>query len=365
MPHRFEFARTALARTARARTARAHAALARAAAFAVATAVAAALTATLPARLAAQGASPDPRCVDPSVVGSSLGGGDACQKVVDLYTYLTPQLGLLVTGGNATLGQGGTLGGLGHFTIGIRGNVLRASIPDVQATGVSAGAPQQSSYATNDQLAPMPVLDASFGIFKGISLGVTRVGGLDLLLSAQYLPEFSNGTVDVTVPDGPFKFGVGGRLGILEESLLVPGVSVTVFRRDLPTVTAVGTTGDDSVALRGLSVKTTAWRVVASKSLLLFGIAAGGGQDIYDVQGAVDYVVREGLATYRPAAPFALAQKPTRTNLFVDLTLNLPLLKVLGEVGRVSGGNITTYNRFDPPADTPRFYGTIGFRVRL
>lgn len=317
------------------------------------------------APLAAQSASPDPRCSDPSIVGSSLGGGDACQKIVDLYSYFTPQLGLLITGGNATLGQGGTLGGLGHFTIGIRGNVLRASIPDVERTGVSAGAPQQSSYTTSDQLAPLPVLDASFGIFKGISLGVTRVGGLDLLLSAQYLPEFSNGTVDVTVPDGNFRFGYGGRLGILEESLLVPGVSVTYFRRDLPTMTVVGTTGEDSLSLRDFSIKTTAWRVVASKSLLLFGIAVGGGQDTYDARGSIDYAVRSGLTTYRPAAPFALAQKPTRTNLFVDLTLNLPLLKVLGEVGRVSGGDISTYNTFDPPADTPRFYGTLGFRVRL
>ena len=35
---------------------------------------------------------------------------DACQKAVDLFQYMAPQLGTVIAGGNATLGQGGTLG---------------------------------------------------------------------------------------------------------------------------------------------------------------------------------------------------------------------------------------------------------------
>ena len=35
----------------------------------------------------------------------------------------------LITGGNATIGQSGALGGLGHFSIGVRVNALQASIP--------------------------------------------------------------------------------------------------------------------------------------------------------------------------------------------------------------------------------------------
>src|SRR5205823_2689698 len=37
---------------------------------------------------------------------------DACQQAIDLFQYMAPQLGAAITGGNATLGQGGTLGGL-------------------------------------------------------------------------------------------------------------------------------------------------------------------------------------------------------------------------------------------------------------
>src|SRR6266550_862235 len=62
---------------------------------------------------------------------------DACQQAIDLFNYMVPQLGIAITGGNATLGQGGALGGLGHFTVGLRGNVLRGNVPQVDRVTVS------------------------------------------------------------------------------------------------------------------------------------------------------------------------------------------------------------------------------------
>ena len=41
---------------------------------------------------------------------------DACQQTYDLFTFLAPQLGISLAGGNATLGTGSTLGGIGHFS---------------------------------------------------------------------------------------------------------------------------------------------------------------------------------------------------------------------------------------------------------
>ena len=38
---------------------------------------------------------------------------DACQQAYDLYQFMSPQLGLALAGGNATIGQGSVLGGLG------------------------------------------------------------------------------------------------------------------------------------------------------------------------------------------------------------------------------------------------------------
>src|SRR5712671_8192382 len=57
---------------------------------------------------------------------------DACQKAIDLFQYLAPQLATSVAGGNATLGQAGSLGGLGHFSAGFRVNALQGSLPQVQ-----------------------------------------------------------------------------------------------------------------------------------------------------------------------------------------------------------------------------------------
>ena len=50
---------------------------------------------------------------------------DACQQAYDVYQFMAPQLGLALAGGNATLGTGSTLGGLGHFSIGVRVNVFK------------------------------------------------------------------------------------------------------------------------------------------------------------------------------------------------------------------------------------------------
>jgi hypothetical protein len=56
---------------------------------------------------------------------------DACQKAIDLFQYLAPQLATTVAGGNATLGQAGSLVGLGHFSVGFRVNALQG-LPQVQ-----------------------------------------------------------------------------------------------------------------------------------------------------------------------------------------------------------------------------------------
>src|SRR5918999_2747562 len=76
---------------------------------------------------------------------------DACQKAIDLFQYLAPQLGVSITGGNATLGQGGTLGGLGHFSIGLRINAVQGSLPQINDVTPAATGATSSRYETEDQ----------------------------------------------------------------------------------------------------------------------------------------------------------------------------------------------------------------------
>ena len=291
---------------------------------------------------------------------------DACQMAIDLFKYVAPQLGTSITGGNATLGQGGSLGGLGHFTAGLRINAVQGSLPQVQNVTPSVNGATSRRFDTNTQIIPMPTADLSIGIFKGLPLAITNVGGVDLLVSAAYLPEFNHGGVKVKVPNGSLKLGYGARVGILQESLLVPGISVSYLVRDLPTVDVAGNSGSDSIFVNNLSLKTKAWRVVASKSLLFIGLAAGAGQDKYDASTDIGAHVAARTVPPSPAAnagPVSLSQSLTRTNVFADVTLNLLLLKLTGEIGQVSGGTINTYNTFSgKQAADSRIYGSVGAR---
>jgi hypothetical protein len=134
----------------------------------------------------------------------------------------------------------------------------------------------------------------------------------------------------------------------------------------LPTVNIAANSNNDSLYVNNLSLKSNAWRVVASKSLLLFGLAAGFGQDKYDASTQIGAHVAARTVPPTPAAnvvPVALSQNLTRTNVFADLSMNLLLFKLTGEIGQVSGGTINTYNTFNgKQAADSRIYGSVGAR---
>jgi len=302
---------------------------------------------------------------------------DACLQAVDVFNFVAPQLGLALAGGNATLGQGGTLGGLGHFAISLRGNVFNGNLPQVNdfpAPRASENPPGQV-LPSKSQILGLPVVDAAVGIFKGVPLGLTNVGGVDLLVSATYVPEIGKAGDNVQIkPHSSTKFGFGARVGLLQESLVVPGISATYIRRDVPTTDIIGTSPQVDINITNTDIKTSAWRVVANKNFVVFGLAAGFGQDKYDqttsVAGTVNNITTTiGGITFntgdQPFGPFALKQTLTRNNMFADLSINLFLFKLVGEVGQVSGGSFPT------PANTfsngkvgdSRTYASVGLRL--
>jgi len=315
-------------------------------------------------------AAANARAQSPDCPSSAAAAQDACQMAVDVFQVMAPQLGLALAGGNATLGRGGALGGPGHFSIGLRANVFNGDLPDVTAFPVpsTTGAVQRTGAAAlpvNQQVVGLPTADAAIGLFGGVPLGLTNVGGIDLLVSASYVPTVGDENDDIQVkPDRNLQLGYGVRIGLLQESIVVPGVSFTYLKRDLPTTSITGTSPNLDVFITDASVKTSAYRVVASKSLLLFGVAAGVGQDRYDESTNVQGVARDALGATFTSDIVPLKQKLTRTNYFLDLSLNLPVLKLIGEVGQVSGGTVDTFNAFESGrADKSRTYGSVGFRL--
>ena len=302
--------------------------------------------------------------------GGQNAARDICLRTKDVFQLLAPQLGAAMTGGNPVLGQGGTLGGIGKFTVEARViSVINGDVPNPgnwSAPSTSAPAPQE--LATLPFPVPLPAVDGALGIFKGLPLGLTNVGGIDLLVSAAYIPTLDKDDFKIT-PETNLKFGYGARIGLLQESLVVPGLSATWMKRDLPTTTMTGSaslTGSSmSFTMADASIKTTSWRVIASKSLIVFGLAAGFGQDSYDESASFSGSATTTLTGTTNFGPFDLAHKMTRTNYFANASINLLLLKIVGEIGQVSGGELSPapFNTFSGgAANDSRLYGSVGLR---
>jgi hypothetical protein len=296
----------------------------------------------------------------PSGPDNTMVAQDACQKAIDLFRYMAPQLGAVLAGGNSTQGVGGALGGIGHFSLGIRGNALNGSLPEVDRIVPNTRGARLDTYTIDTKPLGFVTADLGIGLFKGLPSGF---GAVDALVSASYIPEYTGTDVEVTTPSGSIKLGFGAKVGVLGETAVRPGISVSYLIRELPRVNIVGKSGDDRLALNDVSVKTKSWRAVAGKTFFLLGAGAGFGQDSYDSNADITVTVAPRQATQGgTGGPIALSQSLTRTNIFGTVWLNARVMKIVAEVGRVSAGNIATYNQFEGvQAADARTYYSVGF----
>lgn len=314
----------------------------------VASFAAAALSFSAPASAAAQqcGAGSDPLAED------------ACATGRDFLLYMAPQLGTSLVGGSHTLGIGTNLGGFPHFAIAVRANAVQGTRPVID--NLSPGAALPKDFTTEEQYLGLPTVDFALGITKGFNLGLTRIGGIDFIGGATYVPEVSEDDFGVAAPDGSLSIAYGARVGLLQQSLLIPGVSFSWMKRDMPTLDLTSNTdGGDQLSITNLAIKSTSWRLSAQKNLLLFQFGAGYGKDNYDFNADVAAAVDGGATN----GSFNASQSMSRTTMYGSLGINLFLIKIVGEVGQVSGGNAPTYHSYDVPANEKRTYATAGVRI--
>lgn len=328
---------------------------------------AAALLAPLASRVHAQTTS-GTCSVAPVVAGSS--GADVCQKGRDLFSFLVPQVGVALSGGNVILGEGGTLGGWSKRILQLRVTAVDGRVPanDV-AIGVT-GPATASDFGAQRVPVPMPSLDAAVGLLKGVPLGLTNVGGVDVLLGAMYLPTIQEGDVDLTPSGSNIALSYGVRVGALQESSLVPGVSVSFMRRKLPTMNFGYGSVNDTLRVENFGLTSNSLRLVASKRILLFGIAGGVGRDQIEGTSSLRATVNEqGLGTSRlfNASLPDLRTTVTRNTAFVNASLNLVILRLVGEYGWSSAGErLNMVNTFGGrQANEGYRYGSVGLTVRF
>ena len=306
----------------------------------------------------------DPQCPPGTSVNGSpdntMVAQDACQKSIDLFHYLAPEIGVILAGGNATQGLASTVGGLGHFSVGVRGNGLDMSLPQVDRVTPNTRGARQDLYPVEQKLLGGATADLAVGVLKGFS--TSGFGSADVLVSATWLPSYNGTSIEVKEPGGSFKLGLGAKVGLLRESATRPGISVSYLVRETPRVDITAKSGDDRLFLNDVSVKAKSWRAVAAKKFLFLGLGAGFGQDAYDSNADITVSVAPRQATQGgTGGPISLTQSLTRNNVFATAWLASTVLRIVGEVGRVSGGSISTYNSFDgvQPADA-RTYFSVG-----
>jgi hypothetical protein len=292
----------------------------------------------------------------PECTGYVANAQRVCTAAVDGTRAFHPIMGLLVSGGNPTIGTASTMG-LGHASFTLRANASEVVLPDLGYNGAGTTVP-----AGDKLFAPAPLVEGSLGLFHGLSGGLLA---LELLGSAQLLPtdQIDNFSVDPAAPTvGPIALGIGygARIGILREIGPRPAVSLSIMRRELPRMTYGDISAGDAYGY-GLDLHATNFRLVASKQLLILGLAAGLGWDKYTGDAVIRF--RDPVTlTPQPDIPVKLSS--SRGLAFVNAGLNLSMIKLTGEVGYQTGKdqNLSTdFEDFDTTKG--KFFAGLGLRV--
>ena len=329
--------------------------------------------AVLAGLLVAAGAAPlraqESGALDPQCAGGALLMQDACQQATDLFRFLAPQLGGVVAGGNAILGDATTLGGRGRWVMELRVNTLLGGLPAVDALSPDTGRAQRHRIPIVDQPVALPLLAGAVGVDGGVrAASGARIGGLDVLFGASFLPSLD--AAGLSLRAGHVALAYGLRLGIVEGVAGTPSLVATWLHRDLPRVSIVGASGDSRVEVRDVSVATDAWRLVAGTALGPVHLAGGVGleryasrADVYVSLGPSDCDAGEACSG-RPF-PDGFAQRLVRRAYFVDASLPVGGTVLVLEVGRVDGGRVESYNEFvGQQPGAARWTGALGVRYQ-
>jgi hypothetical protein len=291
---------------------------------------------------------------------------DACRKAIDLSNFVAPQFAAALAGGNTTIGQSGALGGLGKFAVSVRSTHVMGEFPNIGAQGFYTGGAQKSTYATASVQVPALSVDGALGLFRGLPVGLTHIGGLDALVSATYMSSTNATGVSATLEGSNTNFGFGGRVGIIEETSALPGIAVSYLKRDMPRfsvsggslATATATTAPGALAVNSLLVTTTSYRLTAGKQFGMLGLTAGAGQDKYESSATATATVNTATATGRAVSAM------TRNNLFVGASVSAAVFRFVGEYGMATGGTpAASLNDLGAAGDKARSYYTIGVKI--
>lgn len=266
-----------------------------------------------------------------------------CAQVVNAFQTVQPSVGIAFSGGNPTLGTATTLGTrlglLPRLSVTARANVAFAKVPDLFGyAGVldSAGA-QLPAMATLGVPVGSLQADVALGLFNGLSFGPTvgGVGAIDLLGSVALLPQVQDVGLDQSIRN----IGVGAKIGLLKQGLLIPGVSVSAMYRRMGDISFGDLDAGDPGAFT-TDLETLSLRAVVSKGIAVLDFAIGGGYDRYSSDLSLDWRLEcpqcpnsSGGTGATLEGTIAGELATSAWNVFGNVALDLLVLNVVAEAG--------------------------------
>jgi hypothetical protein len=317
---------------------------------------------------------------------------ELCITVAQALESAQPQVGILSAGGNPTLGTASTgglrFGILPRVSGTARLNLVFIRLPDILAEQVG-GAGQRLNETVG---LPAPALGGTVtvGVFPGLSPLplVSGIGAVDLIGSATWLP-FKAFGLDGFGEEAPdLSWGGGVRVGLLRESFILPGISVSLMHRRLgnvrfgnvcpsplqsTTMQGDGYTRESGLCPEGghpgeFAFDLRSWntRAAVSKRLLGLGVTAGIGHDRHSSDVGFGFRTPDMPATdYVRIRDVDLTSG--RTSLFANASFTVLVATLALEAGWMNGADpLPAYQEmgeggFDPRRGT--FFGSVGARL--
>lgn len=308
---------------------------------------------------------------------------ERCSAIAQAVDAAQPQVGILLAGGNPTLGTASTggvrLGVIPRVSLTGRVNVVAARLPDITQVASDGSITRQFRLPT-----PAVGANLSVGLTQGFAIApmLGGFGAVDVLGSVSVIPL---GLLEDQFGDHAFSWGAGARVGLLRESFVTPGVSVSLMYRDLGTVRfgevcrraetpdpgdpnrricpEPGDAGEIAFGLANWS-----GRAAVSKRLLGLGATAGVGYDRFSTDADLAFrLPDEFFGVGRVYRLDDVRVRNDRWSGFVNLSYTLLVGSIAAEAGWMQGAapieGFPDRSDFDPREGT--WFGSLGARLSL
>jgi hypothetical protein len=315
-----------------------------------------------------------------------------CGQVATALSNVQPSIGIAFSGGAHTLGTATTigrrLGFMPRISVTARVNGAFAKAPNILGGDFQPAVTDGGSVgAMSTAGIPMMALqgDVVVGLFNGFSFTplIGGLGAVDLLGSVSFIPAMSPIDSIIGLDESIINVGVGARVGILKQGLVMPGISVSAMYRTMGDV-AFGNMDAPDPAAFSTDLSVISLRAGISKGVAMLDLAAGAGYDIYtsDTQFNWNLTYNCSAATcgtaqtvdLQPTEPVAGQLKTAAWNVHGNVGLNLLLLNVVGEVGYQKATEVLDAAAFQSaglPDQAPtsedlkggRFFASLGVRL--